>query len=157
MTTSRKIKIAFGLCIVFQGLILSQLLQMTNPSDALTLQLSLFPATFQSIISQWSLSDYQHYLNHYYFDFIYPLVYGYFLMLLLNNRSLVIWPAVASICDVLENLGHVILILNLDSFSLTIWRMAAVAAWAKWLILASLALVIAKNFIKSRLPTNSLQ
>jgi hypothetical protein len=69
----------FPLILIFlisQTGILFFLFQLPNPLDALWLQLTYSPETFRSIVLSWSAEHLNFYLNHYYLDFVHPLIYG---------------------------------------------------------------------------------
>lgn len=68
--------------LISQAGILYFLFQLPNPLDALWLQLTYSPGQFRDIVSGWSSGQLNLYLNHYYLDFVHPLIYGSLLVVL---------------------------------------------------------------------------
>ncbi len=124
--------------LIFQICILFFLFQLPNPADALRLQLTYSPETFKSIVLSWSDGDRVAYLNHYYFDFIHPLIYGTLLVLFIKGQkspmpnALFLLPVAGALGDWIENICDLVLVLNFDSFSKRVLWLGATASWTKW-------------------------
>lgn len=155
-------KRTLALYLISQSSISYVLSAHRRPLDVLRLQLATSSERFRSILADWSAADYQHYLDHFRIDLIHPMIYGsllYFLLRWVGARGWIFaLPVVAAICDEVENLSHIYLLMRIDRFPEGLWYVAVTASYMKWTaVLAALVYVAGRGWSRrGRLPVDEL-
>jgi hypothetical protein len=158
LSSWRVISIVGAIYLVFQVVVATIL----HPLDALTvlkLQTSFSADVFVDIVQGWrdtGLID--AYGQHFYFDFILPILYSILMCAVLSkcfdangiqNRydTLLLLPFVAAGCDFIENVSHVVFLLNSDAITPTAVALSAFVCNMKWmLVLGFLIAITALSF-----------
>ena len=153
------------LTLIIQAVITFLLTQMSNPPTALQSQFAFSAESFSKIINEWNNLDRSIFLSHYLFDFIYPFVYGRFFYLALKftqqlkpvevsytllSKALLL-PAVATICDLIENIFHFLMIGQYIAINNLAVVLAAICASVKWSMIVICIFVLFISFLRKML------
>ncbi len=150
-----------GMFVVSQ-LSMAVVLEPVGTQRVLELQTTLSPATFAALVEDlFRRGVVEHYIAHYYYDFLHPLWYASLVALLLAgamNRAGVPasrdgWlavPFLAGLLDELENALHLYMVI--DTANITPWAvwLGNGAALAKWTLLATCLLATAALYLRPR-------
>ena len=122
---------------------------MSDPSSAIQSQFAFSADAFSKIVNEWNNLDRSIFLTHYLFDFIYPFIYGRFFYLALSKKSKL--PVIASVCDLIENTFHFLMLGQYIPISTAATALAAVSASVKWALLIVSVLILIVAYLRKRL------
>lgn len=134
---------SLGLGIILQ-LLISRILRdvpgVNSAWEIFRFQTTFDPQFFTSVVISWDVTQLDLFLTHYQIDFIYPLVYSYFLAvsiyLLRPYATKIFWlPVIAGICDFIENSMQMSNIDQIMNLNLPMFYVGAAAASVKWLLI----------------------
>jgi len=142
--SSGKVVVVSGIIyIISQAFILAILSCLGH--DPLTLQTTFSKTVFTGILEKWGQSGLHIYKTHFYVDFVHAFIYAVFLSSWIAYLTvkpgkkpaplhLVLWalPFIAGLCDVIENIFHLVLISNPADISGTLIKVSAAFANTKW-------------------------
>ena len=133
----------FGVFFIISQSILGLILSEIFP-DVLILQTTFSVDQFMEIIHSWKAEQLNAYGLHFYFDFSHPVFYSIFLSSLLAflmNRVgerllsvdyfLLFIPFFAGLFDMFENILHLYLLANLNSFEPVFLYISSIFSWIK--------------------------
>ena len=139
---------------------------MSNPLTAIQMQFTFRADAFSKIVNEWNNLDRSIFLMHYLFDFIYPFIYGRFFYLtikcvlhlkpsgevfrLVLTRSLLL-PGIVTVCDLIENTFHFLMIGQYIPINNTATGIAAFCAGLKWYIIFVCSLALMVMYLMKRL------
>ncbi len=124
------------------------LLGEIEPATVLRLQTTLSPETFTKIVASLRESGLiTSYWRHYLLDFVHPLCYALFLSACLARAFdanavparydiLLLIPFIAGGLDLVENLAHVLFLLQPEAIVAPLVALSGLAAIGKWLLVA---------------------
>lgn len=149
-----------GIFVVSQLSILA-VLEPVGPALVLKLQTTFSADTFAAICADlYARGLAEHYLAHYYYDFLHPVWYATLLALLLGqafnrndvaaarNRWLLL-PFVAGLLDLAENGLHLYMVIDTANIAAPLVALSATAAVGKWVLVAVCSLAIAGLWLRS--------
>ena len=146
-STKKSILILLVINLIFPTIIFP-LFHGSPDNIPLDLQFSYTPEKAYQLLAQFSAEELKMYrILELTGDVIYPIVYGFFLSLLIfkfrKNSLLVLIPLLAIVADLFENTGIVILISSLPKQLNTIASITSVFSTLKWsLIFISILLIV---------------
>lgn len=146
-SNGRIILALFVLNIIFPAVVFP-LFQGDTANVPLDLQFSYSPEKAYQLLAQYSVQELKMYrILELTGDVIYPIVYGFFLSLLIfkfrKNSLLVLIPLLAIVADLFENTGIVILISSLPKQLNTVASITSIFSSLKWsLIVISILLIV---------------
>lgn len=153
--------IILGFCFLLSQMIILNILVKLNVRDVFFLQTTFNSGEFVEIISDWkSKGVIDYYLQHYYFDFIHPVLYATFLWLLLRkalnrngainkNHYVLYLPFLAGLFDEIENSLHLYMILQ-DYYPSKLIILSSVFSNSKWIITAFCLVILLYLLFKKK-------
>jgi len=141
---SRRVAVISGLLFVVSQATIYYTIRDLPPERLIVLQTTFSKAEFLSIIGAWKLAGVlPRFQAHFYFDFFHPVWYGIFLTSLLalglkaNGAARrfdgLLWiPVAAAFLDMVENVVHVLFLLDIRRVNDATVFIGASAACLKW-------------------------
>ena len=158
--------VSFGLLYIVSQSVIGWILSDIS-TDVLILQTTFSVEQFSRIVHGWNSSQLNAYGIHFYFDFPHPVFYSIFLSSLLSylmsrvgeelfsfDYYLILIPFVAGLFDTFENLIHLYLLENLNSFNPTALYISSLCSWIKWVLVGFSLLYI--GYLATKLLRNKL-
>lgn len=146
-STKKSILILLVINLIFPTIIFP-LFHGSPDNIPLDLQFSYTPEKAYQLLAQFSAEDLKTYqIVELTVDVVYPLLYGFFLSLLIfqfrKNYVLAIVPLLAILADLFENTGIVVLISSLPKQLNTVASITSIFSSLKWsLIVISILLIV---------------
>ena len=123
--------------------------------NILALQLSFSGQAFWAVASAWGPEGVRQYLDHFPYDFVHPFVYGGMGLVWVRDTPLFAgWSAgvrrywawslpVAGVCDLVENVLHIVLLSSVPGSGHHLALVAGLAASCKWTLAVRFAPALA--------------
>ncbi len=153
---SGRLVLIFAIIYVISQVIIAIILHPVGTSNVFSLQTSFSAEFMRDTLEAWRQSGVlAAYQTHFLLDFIHPAWYAIALMAGLASvftrasipdrwNFFLLFPLIAGVCDLIENISHVMFIGNADAITGAAVAISALAAWLKWiLVVVSLVTVIA--------------
>jgi hypothetical protein len=152
---NRRLAIISGLLFVVSQALIAYTIRDLPPEKLIVLQTTFSKMKFLSIIGTWKLAGVlPQFKAHFYFDFFHPVWYGIFLAsliaLALNANAvarrfdgLMFIPFAAAALDVVENVVHVLFLLDIRRVTDATVFIGASAACLKWALAGAGVLIVA--------------
>jgi len=115
------------------------------------LQFAFTPERAQEILSLWGEPGQTLFLNTLYLDYIFPILYGYLLViatLKTKRKALLLVAFIAPIADIIENSIHYAIIKQNVSPEAILW--SSIAASIKWVAILTILMSVLHSHIKKR-------
>ncbi len=154
--------IVTGLICFASQITIMNIVHPLNSLVVLQLQTSFSPDQFLEIIGQWESEGLLHYYQeHFFFDNVHPVWYGFFISSLLaftfhrlnfDSKYLVYraTPFIAGMCDMVENLFHYWFLADLSRVTILPVSISAIFCLVKWILLLGSFIFVFYHLIKAK-------